>query len=283
MALCLHVIRNLLIFIDLGDMNKKHFFICMFVMMNVSPIRAQENKTDGVSPIHRVGVYLGMSSLTNATNNTVGDIAVYGRHKTLFYNMTLRYDFFFHRHWGVYAEFFVPGTDGPKPEEWIPMMEDHAKGYDYAYTGDADNGNHSCSVFTVGVNYRQQLKSWEIQPSVGIGLSLYDTDNTIKYLRKESGTNNVEQVEVMFKHNDGRYPILCVTPGVTIMKHIGKRIMLGANISYTLHLQNLSAEYRRTNAYTHEVLESYSQKIMPGHFLRLGLGISVQLGNKKTD
>lgn len=266
----------------MGDMNKKHFFISMFVLMSIAPIRAQENKTGGFSPIHRVSAYLGMSSLTNATNNTFGDIAVYGRHKTLFYNMTLRYDFFFHRHWGVYAEYFVPGTDGPKPEEWIPVMENHAQGYDHTYTGDARKGNHSCNVFTVGVDYRQRLKSWEIQPSVGVGLSLYDTDNTIKYLRKKNGTNKVEQIEVMFKHNNGRYPILCVTPGVTLMKHIGNRFILAANISYTLHLQNMSAEYRRTNAYTHEMLENYSQNIKPGHFLRLGLGISVQLGKNSN-
>lgn len=254
------------------------YLIGLLLTVCVSKGYAQTENVDSFKPIHRVSAFLGISSLTNADDNLTGQITVYGKHKTLFTNFTLRYDYFFMRNWGVHAEYFIPGSDGPKPSEWIPLMKDNANGYDYTYTGDADKGNYSCSVITMGADYRLPLNSWEIQPSVGMGFSLYDTNNTIDYLRKEKGTNRVEHIETVFKHSHGRYPVLCVVPGISVLKHVGKRLSIAANVSYVINMHSMSAEYRRSDAYTHEMLESHALSIQPGHFLRLGIGVSVQLG-----
>lgn len=263
-------------------MNKRViYFICIFITACISEGHAQEENTGTFTPIHRVSAFWGMSILTNADDNLAGQITVYGKHKTLFTNLTFRYDFLFKQNWGIYAECFIPGTDEPEPSEWIPRMENNAKGYDYTYTGDADKGNYSCNIITIGVDYCQKLKSWDLQPSVGIGIGLYDTGNTIDYLRKETGTNMVEHIETVFKHNKGRYPVLCAVPGISLVKHVGKRLDLVANISYIVNLHSLSAEYRRTDAYTREVRESHTLSIRPGHFLRLGIGIGIQLGSKR--
>lgn len=258
----------------------KHIIYLIGLLLTVCTSKgyAQTENADCFKPIHRVSAFLGMSTLTNADDNLTGQVTVYGRHKTLFTNITLRYDYFFKRNWGVYVEGFMPGSDGPKPSEWMPLMENNAKGYDYTYTGDADKGNYTCSVITVVADYRLPLNSWEILPSAGMGFSLYDTNNTIDYLRKEKGTNRVEHVETVFKHSHGRYPVLCFVPGVSVLKYVGKRLSIAANMSYVVNLHSMSAEQRRSDAYTHEVLENSSLSVHPGHFLRLGLGVSVQLG-----
>ncbi|WP_294611780.1 hypothetical protein [uncultured Bacteroides sp.] len=230
---------------------------------------------------HFVDLAFGAELNTSSYKSAIGEIAFQGK-KRAFVSMLMRYQYFFHKHWGVSLSLNSGDCSPYSTERLMSKMEKQPLPYYYTYNGSLTDEDSMQSTYTIGAMYRQDIKSWSFRPYMALGCALYSAANTIDYLCKEEGNNQVEQVKVTFGNGKRTQSGFCFSPGIYISKAIARIVSLTADLSYTVHTRKFTAHYQRSNIYTQEILEQYSVKETSGNYLSLKVGLSIRFARDKN-
>lgn len=228
---------------------------------------------------HFVDLAFGAEFNTSSYKSAIGEVAFQGK-KRAFVSLMLKYQYFFHKHWGVSLTLNSGDCSPYSKERLMSKMEKQPLPYYYTYNGSLDNDHFMQDTYTIGAMYRQDIKSWSFRPYMAFGCALYGAMNTIDYIRKEEGSNQMEQVKVTFGNGKETQYGFCLSPGIHISKAIASIVYLTADFSYIIHPQRFTGHYQRSNVYTCKILEQYEVKEKPGNYLNLKFGLSIRLGKK---
>lgn len=228
---------------------------------------------------HFVDFAFGTEINTSSYNSALGEVTFQGK-KRIFVSMLIKYQYFFHKHWGVSFNLTSGDCSPYSKERLISKVEKQPLPYYYAYNGSLKNDDGMQSTYTIGIMYRQNIESWSFRPYMAFGCALYSATNTIDYLRKEEGSNQVEQVKVTFDNGKKTQSGFCLSPGIYISRAIASIVYLTADVSYIIHPRTFTGHYQRSNMYTQEIIEQYEVKERPGNYLNLKFGLSIRLGKK---
>lgn len=230
---------------------------------------------------HFVGLALGPVVTSASYESPIGEIVFQGRHK-LYGSLSVNYQYFFLKHWGTFIDFAFYDASQYHPEETISKMETVSHPYQYIYNRYYDKDReHIRPVFSAGIIYRKDIGAWCISPQIGFGLTRYFNANSISYYRKEEGSNQMEEISVDINNNGkGTIYAFKISPGIHISRTVCHGLSLTAGISYVIHPQTFTGNYRRCNAYTHEVLEQYEVKEKPGNHIHIKIGAAVWITRK---
>lgn len=108
----------------------------------------------------------------------------------------LRYNYYFHRRWGIHADFKMGSTrpsknkKGRLPSSLIGLYDN-----DY-YIQEATLNSARSSVFgllSVGGQYRYERRKWTLIPRISIGISHVSADNC-SFILKGKGNNELHKV-----------------------------------------------------------------------------------------
>lgn len=230
---------------------------------------------------HFIDIMVGPVINVSSYKSPVGEIAFQGKNR-FFGSLSLNYQYFFLKHWGAFADFYLNFASPYSPESVINKMETSYYPYQYTYNRSYDKEQGQMQqIFSTGIMYRKNIKSWSFRPHLGFGLVRYFSTNAIGYYRKEEGSNRIEEISVTFNNsnNDTRVGF-CLSPGIYVSRSIGHGAYLMAGFSYIIHPRTFTGHYRRCNAYTHEILEQYDIKEKPGNYMNLKVGLSVRVSKK---
>lgn len=228
---------------------------------------------------HYIDLALGAGFNTSSYNSSIGEICFQGRRRAAF-RISMRYQYFFHKNWGAILSLNTNESSPYTKEKLVEKMENGAQPHYYAYIGSLNKAYVMQSTYNAGIMYRQDVKSWSFRPYISLGCARYMNANVIEYMRKSVGSNHAEHIKVTVGNGSDSQFGLCVAPGISISKSIARIVYLIADLSYPMHTRSFTANYQRTNVYTHEVIEQYNIKEKPGNFIDLKVGLSVRLSKK---
>lgn len=257
--------------------NTLYVIACLFLCATQG--KAQEKKWCNQ---HYVDLAFGTEFNTSSYQKPIGEIAFQGKQR-ISLNLTLKYQYFFHKHWGIFLDLHGSATSHYSQESLIKKMEmtkDMQPHYYYTYTGIMNKEDYEDGfihgVYAIGAMYRRDINSWSLRPYISLGYTFY-SPNIIDYLRKEEGSNQVEHIKVTFGNGKEDQHGYCITPGLYVSKAIASIVYLTAELSYTIHPKTFTGHYQRSNKYTHEILEQYKIREKAGNYLTINLGMSIRI------
>lgn len=176
---------------------------------------------DGVThyPRHQIGAGNGLSYATNPRLSTLGEIGLMGKHRTAM-NLSFDYQYFFNRSWGITVEALFPNYSGENPEKWIPRVEGLGDEHFFADMSDEHWKTYStyqCNI-TAGAVYRISKGPWSFQPSVGLGISLYNGNENISYYVCPPGEDHTQYVEMKFDGGASRQCMFSMRIDATVLR-----------------------------------------------------------------
>ena len=203
---------------------------------------------------------VGMAYMTSARR--ISSWLCLNDYHQLNYALTLGGRYFWHKSWGVQAQLLLnPGS-----------------GQEYLYDGKVLGFNQvEVSLgsidgnFSAGIVYRCSIGNRDIQPSYGIGITVFSETGYSSYLKHE-GTNDVDFF-VLEMEKDKRNAF-SITPGIQLLYHLPKRVCLYAGVSYIVTAGSSYGEYTLHNLYTLELRERQrvEDKYVDAFHFSLGLG-----------
>lgn len=251
-----------------------HTLICFGLFIAIS-VQTHAQKESSRRNEHFVDLAFGAGFNTSSYKSPIGEIIFQGKQRASF-GFTMKYQYFFHKHWGAFLSLNGNSSYPYSEEKLMNKMEKQPSPHYYTYTGSMNKDDMMQGTYTIGAMYRQDIQSWSFRPYFALGCAQYMHATTIDYLRKEEGSNQVEQVKVTVGNNHLLQYGFCLSPGIYISKAIARIVYLTADLSYTVHTREFAAHYQRSNIYTHEVLEQYNTKESPGNYLDLRIGLSIR-------
>lgn len=252
----------------------------LFILALASGAEAEEKTTH--YPRHQIGAGNGATFATNPNMSELGKIGLMGAHRTVM-NLSLEYQYFFNRNWGLTANFIFPNYSGENPEKWIPRSEGLGEEHFFADISDKHWQTYStyqCNM-SAGVVYRYSYGPWSFQPSVGAGVSLYNGNGNVTYYVVPPGKEHTEYVEMVFGGGKSRQPIVSMNFSFTVMRRLSSWFSLWLRPSYILNCGGISSTLTRTDDITHEVISTISSKQHPGSYFNIQLGLTLTIGEVK--
>ena len=230
---------------------------------------------------HFIDLAFGAEFNTSSYKSPIGEIVFQGKQRA-YVSITMKYQYFFHKHWGAFLSLNSNGSSPYSEERLMDKMEKQPASHYYTYTGSMDKDDIMQGTYTLGAMYRQDIHSWSFRPYLAFGCAQYMHANTIDYLRKEEENNQVEQMKVTVGNSKNLQYGFCLSPGIYISKAVASIVYLTADFSYTVHTRKFAAHYQRSNIYTHEIVEQYNVKETPGNYLNLRIGLSIRFAKNKA-
>lgn len=201
--------------------------ICFSLLITHSaPIHAQ--KESARRNEHFIDLAFGAEFNTSSYKSPIGEIVFQGKQRA-YVSIIMKYQYFFHKHWGAFLSLNSNGSSPYSEERLMDKMEKQPASHYYTYTGSMDKDDIMQGTYTLGAMYRQDIHSWSFRPYLAFGCAQYMHANTIDYLRKEEGNNQVEQVKVTVGNNKNLQYGFCLSPGIYISKAVASIVYLTAD------------------------------------------------------
>lgn len=229
-------------------------------------------------PRHQIGAGNGLSYATDPSLSEMGRIGLMGKHRTAM-NLSFNYQFYFNRHWGLNADILFPNYSGENPEKWIPRVE--GLGPDHFFADMSDEhwktySTYQCNI-SLGAIYRVSRGPWSLQPSVGVGVSLFNGNENIDYYALPPGADQTQWISMTFDSGSKRQCMVSLNLSVMFWRRLSKWFSIWLKPSYIVNFGHIAGHYRRIDDISKEVIEEYHTSERPGNFFNLQLGISLTI------